>query len=273
MNQSPVRTRIAEVWARAFWRENHLRLFAVGGAIALWGAVSVSVPADYAEFMPGPAAVLAAIIEAFRSEGLGIALLGALCPMLAGYFLAVGLGIPIGMMMGISRKVERFIDLYVNGFFVAPISALVPAMIFWFGVGFQMRAAVAFLFAVFVITVNTLQGAKHTPGDYVELARSFGASGLFIAARIVMPSAIPYVMVGLRLAMGRAIVGTVIAELLVSVTGVGAIITNYSSAFRLDGVLGVALVIMAGGILLTSLMQWIENLVAPWKKKEAAFED
>ncbi len=80
-------------------------------------------------------------------------------------------------------------------------------------------------------------------------------------------------MVGVRLAMGRAIVGIVIAELLLSVTGIGEIITDYSSAFRLDGVLGVALVIMTGGILLTGLVQWLENLIAPWKKREAAFEE
>lgn len=273
MNQRSGWTQVVDIWAAAFWRENNLRLAAVGGAVVLWWFVSSWVPREYAEFLPGPVQVFATIIEAFRTEGLGKALLGALLPMLAGYFLAVALGLPIGLMMGISRKVERFMDPYINGFFVAPISALVPAMIFWFGVGFQMRATVAFLFAIFVITVNTLQGAKHTPSDFVELARSFGASRLFIAAKIVMPYAIPYIMVGLRLAMGRAIVGTVIAELLVSVTGVGEIITNYSSAFRLDGVLGVALVIMIGGILLSGLMQWIENLVAPWKKKEAAFGD
>ncbi len=261
------------IWTAAFWRENNLRLAAICGAVVLWSLVSSWISEEYAEFLPGPGLVFATIIEAFQNEGLGKALLGALLPMFAGYFVAVALGIPIGVMMGVNRTLERFFDPYVNGFFVAPISALVPAMIFWFGVGFQMRASVAFLFSIFVVIVNTLQGAKHTPGDFVELARSFGASKLFIAAKIVMPAATPYIMVGLRLAMGRAIVGTVIAELLVSVSGVGEIITNYSSAFRLDGVLGVALVIMTGGILLSGFMQWIENVIAPWKKKEAAFEE
>jgi len=259
--------------AGTFWRRNHLRVVAVAGAVLLWWLVSFLVSEEQAEFLPAPGQVFATILEAFESEGLGQALLAALLPLFAGYFMAVAVGIPLGMMMGISRKLERLIDPYVNGFFVAPISALVPAMIFWFGVGFQMRASVACLFAIFVVTVNTLQGAKHTPGDFVELARSFGASRFFIAAKIVMPAAIPYIMVGLRLAMGRAIVGTVIAELLVSVSGIGEIITNYSSAFRLDGVLGVALVIMAGGILLSGLMQWLEHVIAPWKKKEAAFEE
>jgi ABC-type nitrate/sulfonate/bicarbonate transport system permease component len=273
MNQEPGWAEVAATGTAAFWRENHLRVAAVGGAIVFWWLVSSWVSEEHAEFLPGPGKVFGAIVEAFQTEGLGKALLGALYPMFAGYFLAVALGIPVGMMMGINRKLERLMDPYINGFFVAPISALIPAMIFWFGVGFQMRASVAFLFAVFVVIVNTLQGAKHTPGDFVELARSFGASRFFIAAKIALPSSIPYIMAGLRLAMGRAIVGIVIAELLVSVSGVGEIITNYSSAFRLDGVLGVALVIMSGGILLSGFMQWVENLIAPWKKKEAAFEE
>ena len=92
-----------------------------------------------AEFLPAPGKIFVTIVEAFQSEGLGKALLAALLPLLAGYFMAVAVGIPIGMMMGVSRKLERWIDPYVNGFFVAPISALVPAMIFWFGVGFQMH--------------------------------------------------------------------------------------------------------------------------------------
>lgn len=258
---------------KAFWRENALRVLAVGGAIVIWGTVSSLIPSDYSLFLPGPRRVLATIIEAFRTEALGDALLGALSPLLLGYFLAIAIGIPLGILMGVSRKMERLIDPYINGLYVAPLSALIPAMIFWFGVGFQMRVIVAFLFAVFVITVNTLQGTKHTPNDFVELARSFGASPLFIYRKIVVPYTIPYIMVGLRLGMGRAIVGTVIAELLVSVTGIGEIITTYSSAFRLDGVLGVALVIMTGGILLTGLVQWLENLIAPWKRRGAAFEE
>ncbi len=260
-------------WVKAFWNENTLRLLAIGSAIVGWWAVSSLMPVDYSVFLPGPQRVFATIVEAFQTEALGEALLGALFPMLTGYSLAIAVGIPLGILMGVSRNMERCIDPYVNGLYVAPLSALIPAMIFWFGVGFQMRATVAFSFSVFFITINTLQGTKQTPSDFVELARSFGASRLYIFRRIVIPYAIPYIMVGLRLAMGRAIVGIVIAELLISVTGIGEIISTYSSAFRLDGVLGVALVIMTGGIVLTGLVQWLENVVAPWKKKEAAFEE
>lgn len=260
-----------EMWAKAFWRENALRLFAVGCALVVWLAVSHLLPEDHAGFLPGPQLVLLTIIEAFKTEALGEALWRAFLPMLTGYLFAVAAGIPLGILMGVSRKMERLIDPYVNGFYVAPLSALIPAMIFWFGIGFEMRATVAFLFSVFFVVVNTLQGTKHTPEDFVELARSFGASSFYIFRKIVFPNSIPYIMVGMRLAMGRAIVGTVIAELLVSVTGIGEIITNYSAAFRLDGVLGVALVIMTGGIVLTGLVQYLEILVAPWKKKEVAF--
>ncbi len=263
--------RIVGAWFKAFWDENAIRLLAVGSAMVIWWAVSSLIPVEYSFFLPGPERVFRTIIEAFQTEALGDALLGALLPLLLGYILAVVIGVPLGILMGVSRNFERLVDPYVNGLYVAPISVLIPAMIFWFGVGFEIRVIVAFMFTVFVITVNTLQGTKHTPNDFVELARSFGASRFYIICHVVIPNAIPYIMVGLRLGIGRAIVGTVIAELLVSVTGVGEIITNYSSAFRLDGVLGIALVIMTGGILLTGLVQWLESAITPWKKRGSAF--
>jgi NitT/TauT family transport system permease protein len=146
-------------------------------------------------------------------------------------------------------------------------------LIFWFGLGFSARVVIIYLFSVFVITVNTLQGAKHTPGDFVELAHSFGASRRYIVRHIVIPYAIPYIMVGLRLGVGRAMRGVVVSELILSVTGIGIIVSNYSAFFRIDGLLAVAVAIMAAGIFLAGLVQWIENVVAPWKKKGSAFQD
>jgi len=120
--------------------------------------------------------------------------------------------------------------------------------------------------------VNTLQGAKHTPAGYVELARSFGASRSYIIRHIVVPNAIPYIMVGLRLGVGRAVRGVVVSELILSLTGIGIIVSNYSAFFRIDGLLAVAVAIMAIGIVLTGIIQWLENTIAPWKKKGTAFQ-
>lgn len=260
-----------------FFYENALRIFSLILGLGVWEIVS---KLSDTPLLPGPRRVLTTLVVAFGPNGipneppeaLGEALLTALIPMFVGYFLATIIGVSVGILMGINRKLERLLDPFVNALYAAPISALVPVMIFWFGLGFTARVVVIYLFAVFVITVNTLQGAKHTPNDFVELARSFGASRRYIIRHIVIPNALPYIMVGLRLGIGRAVRGVVVSELIISVTGIGIIISNYSAFFRIDGILAVAVAIMLVGMLLSNLVLWLENRIAPWKKKGAAFQ-
>jgi ABC-type nitrate/sulfonate/bicarbonate transport system permease component len=260
------------------WRQNAPRFVSLALGVGLWELIS---RLSDSPIVPGPYRVFTTLVEAFTpggipnnpAETLGEALVGALIPMMVGYLIAIVTGVSLGIVMGINRKVERLLDPFVNALYVAPISALVPVLIFWFGLGFSARVVIIYLFSVFVITVNTLQGAKHTPGDFVELAHSFGASRSYIVRHIVVPHAIPYIMVGLRLGIGRAMRGVVVSELILSVTGIGIIVSNYSAFFRIDGLLAVAIAIMAVGIVLAGLVQWIENVIAPWKKKGSAFQE
>ncbi len=260
------------------WRENAPRFVSLVLGVGLWELIS---QLSNSPIVPGPYRVLTTLFEAFMpggipnnpAETLGEALVEAFIPMMVGYLIAIVTGVSLGIGMGINRQVERLLDPFVNALYVAPISALVPVLIFWFGLGFTARVAVIYLFSVFVITVNTLQGAKHTPGDFVELARSFGASRSYIIRHIVVPHAIPYIMVGLRLGIGRAIRGVVVSELILSITGIGIIVSNYNAFFRIDGLLAVAIAIMGVGIVLAGLVQWIENIIAPWKRKGSAFQE
>ena len=102
---------------------------------------------------------------------------------------------------------------------------------------------------------------------------SFGASRSYTIRHIVIPHAIPYIMVGLRLGIGRAMRGVVVSELILSITGIGIIVSNYNAFFRIDGLLAVAVAIMAVGIFLAGIVQWLENAIAPWKKKGTAFQE
>ncbi len=260
------------------WHENAPRLVSLILGIGLWELIS---QLSDSPIVPGPYRVFTTLFQAFLPGGipnnpeetLGEALLKAFIPMLVGYLIAIVTGVALGILMGINRRFEQLLDPFVNALYVAPISALVPVLIFWFGLGFSARVAVIYLFSVFVITVNTLQGAKHTPGDYVELAHSFGASRFYIVRHIVIPHSIPYIMVGLRLGIGRAMRGVVVSELILSITGIGIIVSNYNAFFRIDGLLAVAVAIMAVGIVLAGFVQWLENLIAPWKKKGTAFQE
>ncbi len=263
---------------KAFWDENMLRFISLILGLGVW---EIASRLSSSPIMPGPQRVLTTLVYAFRPEGipndpeqaLGGALLSAFVPMFVAYVLSIITGVSLGILMGISRKSERLLDPFINALYVAPISALVPVMIFWFGLGFTARVLIIYLFTVFVIIVNTMQGAKHTPSDYVELARSFGASHPYIISHIVIPHAIPYIMVGLRLGIGRAVRGVVVSELVISVTGIGIIVSNYSAFFRIDGILAVAVAIMLVGMVLSGLVLWLENVIAPWKRIGSAFQE
>src|ERR1041385_4985265 len=128
--------------------------------------------------------------------------LGAsLWTLAAGFFLAVFVGVIVGLLMGRFRAVEHFLDLYVNSLMSAPTTAFVPVLIIWLGLGVQSRIAVVFLFAVFVIIINTMTGVKQVDRVWVEMARSFGAKEREIFFKIVLPAAMPAIMAGLRLGM------------------------------------------------------------------------
>src|SRR5919106_6653 len=148
----------------------------------------------------------------------------SLATLAAGFFLAVLIGIVIGVLMGRFRAGENFLDLYVNALMSAPSTAFVPVLILWFGLGVESRIAVVFLFAVFVVIINTMTGVKQVDTVLVEMARSFGAKEREVFFKIILPAALPAIMAGVRLGMGRAVKGMVTAEMLLTLTGIGRII-------------------------------------------------
>ena len=193
----------------------------------------------------------------------------SLTTLAAGFFLAVAIGIVIGLLMGRFRAVEHFLDLYVNVLMSAPTTAFVPVLIMWFGLGVESRIAVVFLFAVFVIIINTMTGVKQVDTVLVEMARSFGAREREIFFKIVLPAALPAIMAGLRLGMGRAVKGMVTAEMLLTLTGIGAMIMQYGSSFATDSLFAVILTILLVALLSMKAVHWIDRRLTGWKAEIA----
>lgn len=189
----------------------------------------------------------------------------SLATLAAGFFLAVLLGIVVGLLMGRFRAVEHFLDLYINSLMSAPAIAFVPVLILWFGLGVQSRIAVVFLFAVFVIIINTMTGVKQVDSILVEMARSFGAKEREIFFKIILPASMPAIMAGVRLGMGRAVKGMVTAEMLLTLTGIGAMIMQYGSAFATDSLFAVILTILIIAMIATKLVQWVDRRLTGWK--------
>lgn len=193
----------------------------------------------------------------------------SLTTLIAGFFLAVLLGVVVGVLMGRFRAVEHFLDLYVNSLMSAPATAFVPVLILWFGLGVESRIAVVFLFAVFVIIINTMTGVKQVDTVFVEMARSFGAKEREIFFKIILPASMPAIMAGVRLGMGRAVKGMVTAEMLLTLTGIGAMIMQYGSAFATDSLFAVILTILLIAMIATKLVQWLDRRLTGWKAEIA----
>jgi ABC-type nitrate/sulfonate/bicarbonate transport system permease component len=193
----------------------------------------------------------------------------SLWTLVAGFILALALGIIIGVLMGRFSQVEHFLDLYINALMSAPMTAFVPLLIMWFGLGVESRIAVVFLFAFFVIVVNTMTGVKQVDRIFVEMARSFGAKELEVFFKVVLPAAMPAIMAGVSIGMGRAVKGMVTAEMLLTLTGVGGMIMQYGSAFATDALFAVILTILIVAMIAMQLVKIVDRRLTGWKAEIA----
>jgi ABC-type nitrate/sulfonate/bicarbonate transport system permease component len=193
----------------------------------------------------------------------------SLWTLVAGFLLAVALGIIIGVLMGRFRQVEHFLDLYINALMSAPMTAFVPLLIMWFGLGVESRIAVVFLFAFFVIVINTMTGVKEVDRIFVEMARSFGAKELEVFFKVVLPAAMPAIMAGISIGMGRAVKGMVTAEMLLTLTGIGGMIMQYGSAFATDALFAVILTILIVAMIAMKLVKILDRRLTGWKAEIA----
>jgi NitT/TauT family transport system permease protein len=219
-----------------------------------------------------PSAIAAAFIELARSGKLGAALMQSLQPFLVGYGLAIAVGVPLGLVVGRFWVAEAALGLLITGGYALPLVALVPLLVLWFGLGFMVKAAVIFLMSLFPICINTWLGVKSVPKTLIDVGKSLVAPNAVILRRIVLPATLPYIMAGIRLAVGRAVVGMVIAEFLTTITGLGAIIITSANNFETDKMFVPIIVLMVLAVGLNSLIGWLERVIAPWQAEIAGRE-
>jgi len=189
----------------------------------------------------------------------------SLVSLVKGYVLAAVLGIAIGLAMGRFRTVRYLLDGWINALMSAPLSALVPVLIALFGIRDTVVTATVFLFAVFVIVVNTMTGVHGTERSLVEMARSFGASETALFTRIYLPSALPAVMLGLRLGAVQAVKGMVVGEMLISLMGLGERLIYYGNTFLIPELYAVIVSVLIVALLSATLVQFAERTLVRWK--------
>ncbi len=185
-----------------------------------------------------------------------------------GFLLAAAIGIVLGILIATSDTVHDFVDPWISALYSTPTVALAPLFIVIFGIDTPSKIAVVFLLAVFPIVINTATGIRATDNVYLEAARSFCASRNQIFTKVLIPSALPFIVAGLRLGIGRGLVGVVVGELFGARGGLGFLILTSSQVFDTAG-LWVGVFVLAGtGILSVLLLQKLERRMAPWREFE-----
>lgn len=211
-----------------------------------------------------PSAIGSAFLALVRAGELQFYLQSSIVVLSLGLLLAIAIGIPLGVLIARKATVEYAVDPYVNALYATPTVALIPIIVLWLGFQTTAKVALVFLFCVFPILINTYQGVKNTDARLIEVARSFCSGEWSMWRDVVLPSAVPFILAGIRLAIGRGLVGMVVAEFYTSISGLGYMIVQYANTFRTDRLFVPIVVLMVMGVGLTSLLRNLERRIAPW---------
>jgi ABC-type nitrate/sulfonate/bicarbonate transport system permease component len=191
-----------------------------------------------------------------------------LLAVVQGLVIAIVVGVVVGLAMGRITAVERGLRYYVNSLFATPMVAILPLVTLWFGYSADARLAVVVFAAFFSIAVNTCDGARSVPHEYLEVARSFRARSLSTLLDIVLPSSLPYLIAGLRLAAGRALVAAVVAEFFISIPGLGYYILFNSRTFKHNEAFVAVIALVVVGVSFEALLNWVARRYLPWARRD-----
>lgn len=241
------------------------RILAGAGILLLWeGVVRLLAPSYVAK----PSTVALAIPRVLPKPEFLSAVADTLLSVAEGLAIALVFGTLIGLLMGRSAMLEKAIRHYVNGFYAIPMIVALPLFSLWFGYTGATRIATIVFAAIFAIIINAADGARSVPREYIEVARSFRSTRWRMLPEIILPSSLPYLLAGFRLAAGRALIGAVVAEFFISIGGVGYFILYNSRAYRHDEAFVGVLLLAAFGVGFELLIAWVTRRYMPWYRRD-----
>jgi NitT/TauT family transport system permease protein len=248
------------------WLDNPwvLRVLSVAVLLGAWqlfgNKYSTSFPTDVARTFPH--AFVHEVVPALGDTLKGFG---------AGYTACILLGIPIGLLMARSRLVELALEPYVNALYATPRLALIPVLILWLGINFQMRFAVVLISGLFPIILNTYLGAKEVDRNLLDAGKAFDAGELQTLRTIVIPASLPYIFAGLRLGLARSFIGIIVAEIETSVLGIGNLISHSAQTLQFSQMWVAIITLGILSILFSTVLKRTEAwMVTPWERKGRA---
>ena len=240
------------------------------GMMLLWELAFTYVITLNPFFFTKPSLIAAAFKEQLVSGALWNDLAISSKAFLWGFSLAVIVGIPIGVFMGWRRRAEYTLDPFLTALYASPLVALAPLLIIIFGVGLTGKVALIFLLAVFPFIFNVFAGVKCTDRLLINVVRSFGGREQHIYFKVILPSILPYIVAGARIAIGRGIVGILVTEFYAASEGIGFAISRFGDTYRLPDMFAAIMVLMIMAVVLTEGLRKLEILLAPWKTGQEA---
>ena len=239
-----------------------LRIISLLTLGAIW---EIAGRAGKAHLLPPLSKVITVWMELLVSGQLFQALAVSFQALALGFLLSVLFGVPLGLLMGRYRRLESFLEIYMTALLTVPMISFIPFLVIALGLGLHSRVWIVFLFAFVIIAINTTAGVRNVDPTLTEMARSFGARESDLFVKVILPAAMPMIMAGIRLGMGRAVLGMVTSEMILAVVGFGAMLMTFGASFNSPALFATILTIVLLAVGLLALIQHLDRRLTPWR--------
>jgi ABC-type nitrate/sulfonate/bicarbonate transport system permease component len=259
------------------WRRFEAAIYGATSILALlvvWevGPRLIPLSAGTKLFFTTPSQIAGTLWSLFATGKIWMPLGVSASGFAVGLALSVAVGLPLGVLIGRSRTLNAMLDPFITAFNATPRLVFLPLLMLWFGLGLEMKVVIVFIGALFPILINTYEGVRNADRTLINVVRSFGASEWDVARLVVVPNAMPYIIAGLRLAIGRAVLGVVVAEFFGSEAGLGVMMVQAAGRYQVDVVFSGLIVFAALSLALTWMVQLLENRLSLWRPQRAGGE-
>jgi NitT/TauT family transport system permease protein len=259
-SQSAVRRIYARLRSRSY-----AGLLSILVGLMLWEVLSRFVVAN-ALFLAAPSQIFAAIYALAVSGELWPHIWISAAEFALGYAIASLLGMMLGLAMAESELARKILQPWISGLYATPTIALAPLFILWLGIGIWSKVLVVVCLVLFPVAINTEAGLRTTSARLIEMLRSFGATPRQIFFKLSLPSATPFILAGLKLGIGRGLIGVVVAELFGSRAGLGRLISQSADAFNMPELFAGVIILAVAGIVMTAGFTRLERRLVPWTR-------
>jgi ABC-type nitrate/sulfonate/bicarbonate transport system permease component len=239
----------------------------VAVVLAAWQVCASTGIVD-AKFSSSPAGAFGALVDSFRTGAIWSPLGSTLSIVAWGMVISVVAAIPLGLLIGRNRVLYALTDPLISIMYSVPYVVFLPILIFWFGIGADARTVIVVWSSLFPLLINVIAGARNLEQSHMQVSKVFCASRLMTLRSVAFPATLPYILAGVRQAVGRALIGAIVAELFMGSEGLGYVVQLKTSNFQTDDAMAAIAVIAVIAILLNHAVAYLEQRLTFWSRTD-----